>query len=145
MKDWSPHFNIATAIVAVSEMIVERGQKPPSRSVQLKAARLIGTLEVSSRPSITYRVPASEEGRYHLVALYVDERVGRAKRLPIHPVILKTIVAAECPCDARRNLSEFPRGGMVADRSTAPAPCAHILTALTLAELDGYHMSGPES
>lgn len=95
----------------------------PSSDVIDKALRVLGadpaTRGVSHNvaPAIVYKVPSSSEPvRKHLVALYTQND-GRSWDGFTQP----KIIDAECSCKATTT-------------------CWHLLTALTYAENDGYHL-----
>jgi hypothetical protein len=108
---------LADAIVGTVQAIVDRGQRAPSRDVQMRAAGMIVAAGVPSR-AVVVEVEGSE--RRHPVALYTRGTQRRAG---------KTIVAARCWCDHQGSLDD-----------EQARVCSHILAALSVAWLDGYRI-----
>ncbi len=118
LKRYGVSPKIGKALYAVLDAMAKReGCKLPSSDVIEGALKVLGAdpreRGVSHRvtPATIYKVPsASKPGRMHMVALYMQGRMDRAK-----------IIDAECSCEA----------------TTA---CRHLLVALTYAEHEGYNL-----
>ncbi len=124
LERYSVSPKIGAALHKTLEAIAAReGSRPPSDDVIAKALTVLGTnardRDVSHRvtPATVYKVPSSSRpGRHHMVVLYRQPYSEARKPRD-------TIIDAECSCEAT-------------------TVCSHLLTALTYAELDGYHLEG---